>query len=547
MYHLSAGHSDVAGVVIVNHTRIHNKRRVAIARLMIAWVLLLFYLIIPLRFDYPVIGQPIDDGNQTAKNSPVEAGGDSGKLSLEEIRALHRSALLKYGEKKYAEALADYSKILLNDSTDVIALYNTACVQALLDHPSKAAKLLVNAVQAGFIDFQRMINDPDLDSVRDEPEYQAILEMQDELRDSAGTRLENLARKLLGKSAIVERDDELRIIFGANLDRETFDRMKRKLERQMTWQIDHLFDGPPNSFVLVLLPTPEKAQAIIGSARIGGFYDHDKKQLVSRDLGSSLQHELTHALHHGQMDRLGQVHPVWLQEGLASVFEMYEIDNDGERLRVPGNARLNIAINLEHIHGLTKWKKLFSLSDKKFVGSRPRARYAEARTIFQFLAEKGLLEEWYRSYVKHYNEDSTGRVAFLEVFHAEKLKTVEDEFKRWLQGKEPVPEEVPSDHAALGLWVVDQAANDGVEIVGLHPGGAARGSGIIPREVITAVDGEPVYSAEELVFRIMQHDSGDAVTLHLRRGKKYHDVTIHLRPVVKPKRVEIVQAPGALV
>jgi len=524
-----------------------DEPRRVVAGFILAIIFSILYLVNPVSFVGTARAQGVSEESHTT-NSPADHGdaGDANVLSSDDIRELHRSALRKYGEKKYSEALGDYSKILLNDPTDVIALYNTACVQAHLDHPSKAAKLLVNAVQAGFIDFQRMIHDPDLDSVRGEPEYQAIVEMQNQLRDAAGTRLEDLARKLLGKNAIVERDDDLRIIFGANLDRETFDRMKEKLERQITWQIDHLFDGPPNSFVLVLIPTPEKAQAIIGSNRIGGFYDHDKKQLVSRDLGPSLQHELTHALQHGQMDRLGQVHPAWLQEGLASVFEMYEIDGSGE-LQVVGNARLNIAINLEHVHGLTKWEKLFSLSNNKIVTSRPRARYAEARTIFQFLGERGLFEAWYHSYVKHYQEDSTGRVAFLEVFHAEKLKAVEDEFKTWLKGKSPVPEEVPSDHAALGLWVVDQSANDGVEIVGLHPGGAARGSGIIPREVITAVNGEPVYASEELVFLIMKHDTGDTVTLHLRRGKRYHDVKIRLRPVVEPKRVEIVQAPGALV
>jgi len=97
------------------------------------------------------------------------------------------------------------------------------------------------------------------------------------------------------------------------------------------------------------------------------------------------------------------------------------------------------------------------------------------------------------------------------------------------------------------LWVVDQSANDGVEIVGLHPGGAARGSGIVPREVITAVNGKPIYAAEELVLRLMQFKTGDEVTLRLRRGTRYHDVTIKIRPVVPPRRTEIIQAPGALV
>lgn len=492
------------------------------------------------------------DQEATAGGSTDEVAGEVEGLTSEDMKRLHREAMSSYGEGKYSEALATYSKILLNDPGDVVALYNSACVQAKLDHPRKAAKLLVVAASSGFIDFERMKNDADLDSIRGEPEYETILEMGDELRDAAGSRLEDLARKLLGAKAIVERDDRFRIIYGANLDRETFERMKADLEQQMTWQVEHLFGGPPNSFVLLLVPTPEKAHALIGTSRVGGFYDHDTKRLVTRDLGPSLEHELTHALHHAQMDRLGQVHPMWIQEGFASVFEMYEIGDDDDAgdanagsMTVLGNARLNIVINLREIGGLTKWDKFFSLSDKKFVSGRPRARYAEARTIFQFLGEKGLLEEWYRTYVANFAEDSTGRLAFLKVFHVEKLGEVEQKFRVWLGTKEKIPERVPADHGSLGLWVADQGANDGVRITGVHPSGAARQSGIVKGEVIISVDGKPVYSVEEVVFEMMRRESGNEVTLHLRRGLRYHDVTIALRAVGQPRSVEIVQAPGA--
>ncbi len=510
-----------------------------------AWVLLALSLLVGYDVESVVVAQP---GNAAVTNGePTGPEAVAAKLAKMSNGELQRYALKLYGEEKFAEALVVYAEILTRTPTNVFAFYNSACVQARLGHPSKAAKLLFNAVACGFIDFERMIHDADLDSVRDEVEYVAIIESRTELRDAAGRRLEDLARQLLGSKAIIERDDAVRMIYGADLAAETFDPMKVDLEAQLKWQAEKLFGGTPNSFVLVLIPTPETAQALIGSTRVGGFYDHDSKRLVTRDLGPSLQHELTHALHHAQEDRLGQKHPIWIQEGLASLFEMYAIDETTGELTVRPNTRLNIVLNLQKISGLSKWSKFFTLSDKKFVGSRPRARYAEAHAIFQFLSEQGVLIKWYETYVAHFAEDATGRLAFMKVFEVEKLSEVERKFRNWIVTKARVPVGVLDSQASLGLWVADQGANDGVEIVGLHPGGTARRSGIVKREVVLAVNGEAVYTVEELIQEVLKYQTGDELTLRLRRGRRYHEMKIKIRPVTQPGRTEILQAPGALV
>jgi len=127
------------------------------------------------------------------------------------------------------------------------------------------------------------------------------------------------------------------------------------------------------------------------------------------------------------------------------------------------------------------------------------------------------------------------------------LRSVERQFSVWLSTKEKIPESVPAEHGALGLLVADQGANDGVRISGVHPSGAARRSGVVKGEVIISVDGKPVYSVEQVIFEIMRRKAGDEVTLHLRRGLRYYDVTIELRAVGQPRSVDIVQAPGASV
>ncbi len=483
----------------------------------------------------------------TEQAEQSESASEPRTITQRGLQSLKDKALGHYSKGEYSDALATYAEVLLFVPNDVIALYNSACVQAKLGHPSKAAKLLIVAVGAGFVDIERMMNDADLDSVRDQAEYEAILEMREDLRLAAADRLETYARQVLGKDVIIERNDELRIIYAVRLSTETFAQMKNRVEPQLRWQMKHLFDGPPNDYVLLMVPTAEQADAIIGSYRVAGFYSHDSKRLVTRDLGPSLQHELTHALHHGHMDRHGQQHPVWMQEGLASIFEMYTLEEGvAGGIRVKDNTRINIAVNLYKIRGLTKWKKFFSLSNHRFVNTRPRAMYAEARCILQYVSEQGKCVEWYRNYVRDYKEDATGRLAFEKTF-GQDIKTIEKNFRLWLSTKTKVPEGVPEDKPALGLWVVDQNANDGVEIVGFHPGGASRRSGIAPREVITEMDGQPVFAVEELIQLVLKCRAGQTVTLKLRRGTRYHQVEIKVRPVRTPRGTEIVQAPGALV
>src|SRR5690606_15189567 len=124
-----------------------------------------------------------------------------------------------------------------------------------------------------------------------------------------------------------------------SLRRDAFDAMRATIRAQWDYQIKHLFDAPPDAHVLLMIPSAEQLGRFLPSSAIGGYYDHDRRTLLSRELRPSLRHEITHALHHAQMDRLGQKHPMWVQEGLASVFELYEFDEQG-RLIVLDNSRL---------------------------------------------------------------------------------------------------------------------------------------------------------------------------------------------------------------
>lgn len=464
------------------------------------------------------------------------------RLDDEAVKQLHEQAVECYGKGETQKALSLWVKILESDPKDTVALYNSACAVTKLGYKNEAFKLLDLAVKFGFVNFEHLKSDPDLDPLHDDPRYAQLLASVEKRYSEAAQYMEKWARETLGAGAIIERDEDLRMVIASNLDRETFDRMKGTISAQMRLQIATIFDGPPNSYVLLLVPTPAKADELIGSVRIGGFYDHDTRRLVLRDIGPSLRHELTHALDHAQMDRLNQTHPMWIQEGIASMFEMYDIDESGH-YRVLDNTRLNIVLNLKRSAALTKWRVFFNEPDDEFNKVRARGKYAEARAIFQFLAEQGLFEKWYRMYLTTNSEDPAGALAFERLFD-KPLEEVERDYRLWLGTKEKVPELVRWSQPSIGVWIADQAANDGVQVLGVNPGGAAKAAGVRGGDVITAIDGRPMYAVEEVVANILRRGDGEEVTLRLRRGRTYRDVKLNLRPIREGRATRDIAEPG---
>ena len=57
---------------------------------------------------------------------------------------------------------------------DSVMLYNAACLDARLGEARRAVDTLRQAIEAGVRNFAWMKNDPDLDSLRDDPEFQAL-------------------------------------------------------------------------------------------------------------------------------------------------------------------------------------------------------------------------------------------------------------------------------------------------------------------------------------------------------------------------------------
>jgi adenylate cyclase len=87
-------------------------------------------------------------------------------------KLFHAVLLLEDGQRERAIAEADDA--LAMAPNDSLMLYNLACLYAQLGDKPKAIATLKEAVAAGVTNYQWWKHDPDLDSLHDDPEFQAL-------------------------------------------------------------------------------------------------------------------------------------------------------------------------------------------------------------------------------------------------------------------------------------------------------------------------------------------------------------------------------------
>lgn len=84
--------------------------------------------------------------------------------------------------RRHAEGLQVDRRIARLRPADSLAHYNLACSLALTQHPDDALAALQRAVELGYRDFPFMKQDRDLDSVRKDPRFRAILREHEKKR-----------------------------------------------------------------------------------------------------------------------------------------------------------------------------------------------------------------------------------------------------------------------------------------------------------------------------------------------------------------------------
>ncbi len=472
-------------------------------------------------------------------------------LSREEHEEVFLKAMRR-GDLDAAErALLAWTR---DDGENFVPWYNLACVLSVRGKIEPAADALQQSVVKGFADFHTLTTDPDLRHLRGTETYKAIVEGWDRIIDSRIDAQLDAAKKVFrgtpGRPYTFEKDADLRLAYISAFDAATFAQARQEIALLTHWwetlvlpAEEPLRTGrraaeaggepgarPAPPWVTIVLPSrPDYLRWVTqryGAAGqgVGGAYSHDEKRLVAMDAGSTLRHEYWHALHWRHMDQLGQRHPVWVMEGLCSLVEDVEPAPGG--FRALPSWRTNMARRLANANALMPWEALFEMGQRRFVGTRPLACYAQARAVFMFLAERGRLRDWYTAYVRGYADDRTGARAMEEVFGAP-LADVEKQFRAWLREVPTVAEEIRPGMANLP-FDVNPGVGDGVVVDSTPRGKAGRESGLRLRDVITAIDGQPVRDMNDFVRIIGDREPGERVRVAYRRGRTNAETTVEL-------------------
>ncbi|MHC4774857.1 MAG: TPR end-of-group domain-containing protein [Planctomycetota bacterium] len=320
---------------------------------------------------------------------------------------------------------------------EAVALYNTACTESQLGDADRAAASLLRAVKAGFNDFSHMRRDPDLRDLREHPVFRAIVAAR-EAADEELTRrsLRRWQRHLEPGRYRFEIDEKHRLCFASGLDEAAHRDMRRMLD-ELSAHLDRSLFGRPSSQqpgargrVLIVVPTDRDAARLLTEPNAAGVYRHRRRELIATDPHRSLRHEFVHMLHHGHMDALGQEHPAWIQEGLASLYENYRLDPDGS-IHFTANDREPLTRTLAAGGRLIPWRDLVAMPPAALRAEAARA-YPQLRSMFRFIADEGHLEAWYTTYVDRFEDDATGVIS-LELAPGRPLDELERRWRQWLR------------------------------------------------------------------------------------------------------------------
>ena len=439
-----------------------------------------------------------------------------------------------FADGDYHRAASFIETILVHEPRNVMMLYNGACAASRLGRLEEAGSYLMRAIEAGFRDFEHLRTDPDLAAMHGQDVFEAILEAAERVKDHlprppAVERADPIDdwRRTFGEAAYrFDRDEKRGLSYAIALDDVSFAEMRGMLEQQADFLMRVLFQTAAAYEVLIAVPTPPHARELLGEDRVGGMYEHSRRRLVARNIGGSLRHEFFHLTHYRNMEVLGQLHTLWVQEGLAALFEDFHIDGPEQITFLP-NERHNRVKALAQAGKLEKWSSLFRLSDEQFM-RRATDLYPQVRSIFEFVADRGLLARWYEAYVQEFDADSSGVRAFEKTFGST-ITDIERQWRLWLAKRPMIDNQVDFGDASLGVRVRPMASNDGVVVEEVLPGSGAAAAGLRADDVIVAIDRKATRSELELQAAIAERQIGQVVQVRIRREAEYLNLVVTLR------------------
>ena len=193
--------------------------------------------------------------------------------------------------------------------------------------------------------------------------------------------------------------------------------MKEIITRQADQLTKTLFKSPPQDWCFVVVPSKNHVTEVF--QRLLDVADpatHSRASTCTGsdcwsrgDIGESLRHEFAHRMHWADMDLdAANATRCGCRKGSPASTRSTSGPTTATIKFVP-NMRHNIARRQVQAGIALSWDKLFDLeTQSQFLAGNARF-YPQVRSMFEFLAALGLLEEWYDAYVADVRPGSGGR------------------------------------------------------------------------------------------------------------------------------------------
>jgi len=348
-------------------------------------------------------------------------------------------------------------------------------------------------------------------------------------RNDLSAQAEQIARtelERLGQPYVAEIDRSRHIIYLSALDADHRRRTQQLLSAFTDAQRRTLLDKRLPWNLTVVLPTVDDYREMAAHEQLEhatGFFQPARRRLVSIDHGRVLIHEFTHALHQADMDAARQVHPIWIREGLATLFETSRITPLGLVPMVDGRLlAIRDALEKKAQKKLIPLEGLFAMSPKDFMAS-PRLCYAESRYAMFYLYSKDRLRTFYEAYKQGYSRDPTGERAYEKAL-GRRLFLIEPEWEQWLKSLRLPTGSARRGQGRLGIEVAQHSR--GVEVVRLLKDGAARRAGRIREgDVIVTFNGTDVTGPAQ--FFAVVRSTGAKKTVLVKLLRHNRPLTVH--------------------
>ncbi|RPI15777.1 MAG: hypothetical protein EHM58_13250 [Ignavibacteriae bacterium] len=159
-----------------------------------------------------------------------------------------------------------------------------------------------------------------------------------------------------------------------------------------------------------------------------GFYKISKNVICIRYVSwkGSLPHEVTHSLIQADFPNI----PSWFNEGLASMHENAKYNNGS--LDAIFSWRILALRRAFQNNSYTGLRKLMETNDEELYSDRSSFYYAQARYLFMYFQQKGLLVDYYKSFRDTYDDDETGIIQ-IERLTGKSLEDIEPEFVKFVK------------------------------------------------------------------------------------------------------------------